>query len=96
VVCRALVENLLYGTSPEETIRVCRNLHEFTTVYSRGSAIQAVKLASSPDDAGQSMPDLVRFYLGGGQHCLYKQNAKGWSKVPDSQGAVVANHIGLQ
>jgi hypothetical protein len=61
-----VVENLLHGTSPEETIRACRDLHEFTAVYNKGPTIRAVKLASSPDDAGQSMPDLVRFYLGGG------------------------------
>jgi len=93
---RAAVEYLLYSTPVPTTIKSCRDIHEFTAAYSKGPTILAVKRAYTPDDPGQPMPDLVRYYLGTGQHHLYRQNAKGWTRCADSEGFVVCNEIPVE
>jgi hypothetical protein len=91
VAHRAVVANLLQGTAVEDTIRGCRNVHEFLGVYQKGPSISEVKLATSPSDGGEPVPDLVRYYLGRGDHHLYRKNAKSWTRVADSGGFVLAN-----
>jgi hypothetical protein len=95
-VRRAVVNHLLYGTFVESTLKECRNLHEFLGAYSKGPTIQQVKKALNPQDPGEPMPDLCRYYLGAGDHHLYRRNAKTWTRCADTQGFVVANAIPLE
>src|SRR5262249_45982421 len=96
VVRRAAVEYLLRGTPPEETIRACKNFHEFLAAYSKGPSILEVKKATCPSDPGEPVPDLVRYYLGKGDHHLYRRNSKTWTRIADSAGFAMANAVPLE
>jgi hypothetical protein len=100
IVPRAVSAFLLDDVPLIDTIAGCRKLAEFIGVYSKGDKIVGLRSGEIAPPVGLPLPDLVRYYVGGGKEWIYKlgkptpkQPVRSWTKVANSQGFVNVNTL---
>lgn len=94
IINKAVVLYLMDGKPVEDTIRECDDPYQFMSCYSKGPSIDTVKLAKTVEDEGREVPSIVRYYLGEhSQEQLWRRNAKGWTRIADTEGVVMANKV---
>ncbi len=99
IISKAIVNQLMNDIGMEETIKSEKDIHQFLGAYAKGPSIQQVKLATSIDDPGTPLPNMVRFFLGQNpkpqnpKMNIYRRNAKNWTRIADTENAVILNKI---